>query len=277
VVYACDSSQVEARRMAAHAGQEDLVQGFREGRDVYCDFGETLYNRIITKADSQERAISKEGILSVQYGSWYQSFRSRLWTAYGIIVSEEFAKDAVLTYRYQMDGIVWFWKECEQAIDTMLSGGQYWFGAEKDYLAEKGRITLPDGWIMVYEDLKVEGEDDFGRPLITYIDRVKRSRRRIHKGIIANNCTQGSSARLLQWQFKKIRDEGFPIAGTVHDEGVWCVHRSDLPDLHDITTHYMRRTPSWCKGTPIDCEASVGYNYGDQTEIKNDSEIDQWT
>ena len=39
VLIACDSSQIEARMVAYISKQEDLVQAFREGRDVYSEFG----------------------------------------------------------------------------------------------------------------------------------------------------------------------------------------------------------------------------------------------
>ena len=37
-IIACDSSQIEARLLAYIARQDDLVQAFREGRDVYSEF-----------------------------------------------------------------------------------------------------------------------------------------------------------------------------------------------------------------------------------------------
>jgi hypothetical protein len=38
----------------------------------------------------------------------------------------------------------------------------------------------------------------------------------------------------------------------------------------------MRQTPKWCRGTPIDCEFSVGHNYGDQVEIEDASQLEAW-
>lgn len=56
---ACDSSQIEARMVAYIAEQQDLVQAFREGRDVYCEFASDIYGREITKADKIERFVGK--------------------------------------------------------------------------------------------------------------------------------------------------------------------------------------------------------------------------
>ncbi len=59
VVVACDSSQIEARLVAYLAGQNDLVQSFREGRDVYSEFATDVYQRPVTKADKVERHVGK--------------------------------------------------------------------------------------------------------------------------------------------------------------------------------------------------------------------------
>jgi hypothetical protein len=58
-VIACDSSQIEARIVAWLAGQDDLVQAFREGRDIYSEFATDVYGRLITKSDKTERFVGK--------------------------------------------------------------------------------------------------------------------------------------------------------------------------------------------------------------------------
>jgi len=64
VLVASDLSQIEARMLAWLAGQEDLVESFREGRDVYCEFASTIYSREITKADKSERFVGKTCLAS---------------------------------------------------------------------------------------------------------------------------------------------------------------------------------------------------------------------
>ena len=73
-IIACDSSQIEARTVAWLAGQDDLVQSFREGRDVYSEFASEVYGRTITKADYTERFVGKtciaEGTLVLTDSGW---------------------------------------------------------------------------------------------------------------------------------------------------------------------------------------------------------------
>ena len=59
VLVACDSSQIEARMVAYIAGQDDLVQAFREGRDVYSEFASEVYGKKVTKDDKVQRFVGK--------------------------------------------------------------------------------------------------------------------------------------------------------------------------------------------------------------------------
>jgi len=58
-----DSSQIEARTLAWLAGQDDLVEAFERGEDVYCIMASAIYGRTITKADKEERFVGKTTIL----------------------------------------------------------------------------------------------------------------------------------------------------------------------------------------------------------------------
>lgn len=63
VVLDSDSSQIEARTLAWLAGQNDLVEAFDKGEDVYCIMASAIYGRQITKADERERFVGKTTIL----------------------------------------------------------------------------------------------------------------------------------------------------------------------------------------------------------------------
>ena len=74
VLIACDSSQIEARMVAWLAGQADLLNAFREKRDVYSEFATKVYGRTITKGDKVERFVGKtciaEGTLVLSHHGW---------------------------------------------------------------------------------------------------------------------------------------------------------------------------------------------------------------
>ena len=58
-----DSSQIEARVLAWFSEQEDLVEDFREGRDVYKIMASAIYNKPVEEIDSSERFMGKTVVL----------------------------------------------------------------------------------------------------------------------------------------------------------------------------------------------------------------------
>lgn len=270
-VVTCDLSQIEARRMAAAAGQWDLVEQFRHDLDPYSQFATDLYGYPVSKHNGkkQERNVGKESILSMQYGSGGRAFWLRLRSAYNIYLEESFCKEAVWKYRRKYASIVQFWKQCDEALRVMRLGGEYAFGEDDCYLAVKGGIYLPDDYFLKYDQIHGQEDTETGKTEYVYMDRTKRSLRRIYRGIIANNVTQGSSARILQNHIKWLRDEGILMCGTVHDELIFMVPDSELELQCDIINKTMKRTPAWAKDTPVDCELTVGPNYGDQYDLSD--------
>lgn len=268
VVLTCDLSQVEARRLAALAGQMNLVEQFRAGVDVYSKFGTGFYGREISKATVTERNISKEAVLSLGFGAGYVSFQDRLKGAYGIDMELEDAKQLVAYYRDSNQNIVQFWRQCDQAVKHMFNGvGTYRFGANDELAAEQGRLILADGWILYFDDITFDGHDDFGRPKYSYFSHHHKHRKSLYSGLLANNVTQGSAARIFHWQLLQLRKRGRIMTGAVHDEYNSVVHIKDMFAYYDDMISIMRSAPKWAQGTPVDCEFEIGLNYGDQMEL----------
>lgn len=72
VVVACDSAQIEARVLAWLAGQEDLVEAFRNKRDVYSEFASEVYRRHVdrkkNKEDETPGQVGKVAVLGLGFG-----------------------------------------------------------------------------------------------------------------------------------------------------------------------------------------------------------------
>lgn len=60
----CDSAQIEARMNAWFWEQDDLIEAFRLGRDIYSEFATRIYARKITKDDKIERFVGKTCLAS---------------------------------------------------------------------------------------------------------------------------------------------------------------------------------------------------------------------
>jgi hypothetical protein len=63
VIVVRDLSQIEARVLAWLTEQDDLVEEFRRGDDVYCNMASTIFSHPVTKKDKVKRFIGKTTIL----------------------------------------------------------------------------------------------------------------------------------------------------------------------------------------------------------------------
>lgn len=74
-IVAADFSSVEARGVAWLAGQDDKLERFRNGEDLYCFFAKDIYGRPITKKDDPvERDVGKVGDLAGGFGGGVGAF-----------------------------------------------------------------------------------------------------------------------------------------------------------------------------------------------------------
>lgn len=272
VVLTCDLSQVEARRIAALAGQSNLIEQFAAGQDVYSIFGTDFYGRTISKATPTERNVSKECVLSLGFSAGANSFRDRMQAAYGINMTLDEAKALVKFYRNRHPQIVKFWEQCANAIKVMHKGGEYKFGQDGELTAVKGEIVLADGWRLRYDDITHDGYDEYGRDMFSYHSHMHRCRKHLYSGLAANNVTQGSAARIFHWQLFQMRRKNRIMSGAVHDEYNAVVHIKDMFDYYDDMTTIMRTSPSWAANTPLDCEFEMGHNYGKLSSLSKFTE-----
>jgi DNA polymerase len=92
-----DSSQIEARTLAWLAEQNDLVEAFDNGEDVYKIMATAIYNKPISEITKDERFVGKTTILGAGYGMGSAKFQAQL-KNFGVEVSSEEAKRIIDTY-----------------------------------------------------------------------------------------------------------------------------------------------------------------------------------
>ena len=80
VILNVDSSQIEARILVWLAGQDDVVEQFRKGEDVYSNFASKVYNKKIDKRNKTERFVGKTCILGLGYGTGWSKLQHTLET-----------------------------------------------------------------------------------------------------------------------------------------------------------------------------------------------------
>ena len=259
----CDSSQIEARILVWLAGQDDIVQLYKDNRDVYCEFASTVYGRTITKADPVERFVGKTCTLGLGYGTGWSKLQHTLKTQPpGADLPDDECQNLVKVYRQLNDKVIKLWANCDKALADMANWGEdskpYYLGEHKCLIVTKDGIKLPNGLYIHYPELKkekIEGRDKF-------MYKSRKGYISLWGGSVVENVVQALARIVVGEQMIKINDKYKPIL-TVHDAIVCVVPDTDLDNAIKYITDVMSTAPTWAEGLPVACEAKHGQSYGD--------------
>jgi DNA polymerase I-like protein with 3'-5' exonuclease and polymerase domains len=263
----CDSSQIEARVLAWLAGQDDVVEQFAKGEDVYSLFATKIYGRPISKANNVERFVGKTCILGLGYGTGALKLQHTLKTTPpGAIVTEDEAKEYVNTYRQANDQIIDLWREGDDVIKDLADWGRlkaYYYGQHRCVMVTKDGIKLPNGLMIRYPNLHLNTEDSKSR----YEYQSRKGPVSLWGGSLVENVVQALARIVVGQQMLKIQQK-YRVALTVHDAAVVVVKEAELDNALAYIVECMKWTPDWARGLPVTCEAHYGKNYGDMVEYK---------
>lgn len=268
-----DYSQIEARVLAWLAGEDELIESFRQGRDVYSEFISKIYGRTITKADKAERFLGKTAVLGLGYGMGAAKFQATCEAQQP--VDELLAIKIVNTYRKAYKGIKALWRMVNQAaIDATTMGkavrvGDLRFDTSDRWL----RVRLPSKRHIHYIDPQVRIQtipartikDEDGKEtyieakdvqVLTYMAEnsltKKWQRHATYGGKLVENIVQATARDFLVHGMQQLEAVGIPVIMHVHDEVVCEVQESTV-SLKQAEA-CLTRQPSWGKGCPIAVE-----------------------
>ena len=276
VLISCDSSQIEARMVAWLAGQDDLVQAFTEGRDVYSEFASEVYGRPITKGDKVERFVGKTCILGLGYGMGAEKFRRTLeigQAGVNVIITLEEAQRIVQIYRTKNHKIVALWTLMNHAIKGIAARQSGMIAKNVSY-DEEG-IRLPNGFYIRYPALRLGAENNY-----VYINDARAYRKalkervmtgkaddtitwtKIYGGKATENVVQ-ALARIVVAEQMILVGQRYPVLFQVHDELIITALAADADNAQKYVEACMSTRPKWAPDLPIACESGVADNYGD--------------
>jgi hypothetical protein len=258
-----DLAQIEARLTAALAGEDELVEAFRDKRDVYCEFGSYAFRRPITKADEFERFTSKFWVLGGGFG---------MGAAKGFIQTkaeinkrhldfpaptQEQCQAMVDAYRAKYAAIPKLWKRMEWLIAEP--------GREIGPLtSEHEAILLPNGMRLRYPNLKWESyADKWGKAQQGYRYDSRKGRVGIWGGKFTQNCIEALARIILADAMLALKKKGFAIPLHLYDEITLCVPDESVANAKMEMERAMTQAPEWMPDLPLAVEIGVGKRYGD--------------
>ena len=258
-----DSSQIEARMLAWLAEQDDLVEAFDNGDDVYKIMASAIYNKDIADITKDERFVGKTTILGAGYGMGAAKFQTQLKT-FKVDMPLEETQRIIDVYRKTYPQIAMFWKLAGKALEHIQFNQQSTLGRDGVLVVEgtKG-IKLPNGLYIKYPNLRKLQNDDGSAELVYDTKRGKAIiPNRIYGGKVTENVCQALARIVIGEQMLMIAKK-YKVVMTVHD-AVACVVPFDQVDTAmEYVQLCMRIRPSWALELPLNCEAGFGKSYGE--------------
>lgn len=262
LVVSGDASQIEARINACISGQDDLVEAFRQKRDVYSEFATQVFCFPCNKVDTpNERFVGKTGILSLGYGSGWPTFQGmvRVQSDGEVILSDGDAANIVGVYRRRYDRITENWSKGDDIIYAMTKrDAAGWFCCCEVRFEE---LILPNGNRLRYHNLRREMIDgkskwvyDFGR-MKKYLYGAK---------LVENICQALAFVQIMaaDLRIKQATGGQLPLALQVHDELIYVVDEHIAQPVLDLVIQEISRVPDWLPSIPLAAEGSFGISYG---------------
>ena len=260
VLINADSSQIEARTVAWIAGQNDLVEAFDKGEDVYKIMACAIYNKDIQDITDQERFVGKTTILGAGYGMGATKFQLQL-KVFGVELDEKECQRIISVYRSTYSRRPQLWKDANRALDAIIQGQSSSLGVQPDAVSlVQGGIQLPSGLRITYNDLQIDNENQ-------YSYATRRGRTKIYGGKVVENFTQGVARCAVGEQMLRI-SKRYKVALTVHDSVVCIAPTTEQTEALQFVQECMRWRPSWCSTLPLNCEVEYGDNYGNLQKFK---------
>ena len=258
-----DSSQIEARTLAWLAEQNDLVDAFEKGEDVYKIMASSIYGKPVNEINKQERFMGKTTILGAGYGMGSVKFQAQLLRD-NVELSADETKRIIDVYRSTYEWIPILWRQAGLALEAILNDQTAPLG-RKGVLVVEGRkgIRLPNGMYVKYPNLRKQvnekGKDE-------YVYDTKKGKatipNRIYGGKVVENVCQALARIAIGEQMLQVNKK-YKVVMTVHDAIACIVPEAEVETAVEYVEMCMRMRPKWGMELPLNCESGYGKSYGD--------------
>lgn len=242
-----DAAQVECRVLNYFCEQNDIVEAFRAGRDIYCENATKFFDRPITKENFDERQFGKEIELACGYNMGHLKFITRVLQKFGKKLSEADGRRAVSVYRTGHPRVVNMWG----VIDDIMRSMPIVDPIEIKCIRIEGyKIFMPDGTFLDYTGLETDADGDM------WIGKTK-----IYGGKVVENIIQKLAFMIVKNTMVNIYDKyQYKFANNEHDALAYVVPK-DCTEALDNVIMELKTPPWWCADAPLNAEGSEGETY----------------
>lgn len=252
----CDFSAIEARVIAWIAGEDWVLDVFRNNGDVYCATASQMFGVPVEKhgANAELRAKGKIAVLALGFGGGVNALEKMGGAKLGL--SQEEMNDIVTKWRDANKRIVRLWRHVELAAKYVLTQGT-------ESTIERGLrffwdsvglcIELPSKRRLYYPKMRI---NDNGRFVYEGLNQTTKRWESIetYGGKMTENIVQAIARDCLIDTMLRLESKGFKIVFHIHDETV--IEATLDQSLNDIKNVFCEPI-SWAPGLPLKGEGYV--------------------
>lgn len=273
-----DFSAVEARIICWLAGQDDILEKWRKGEDLYKWMASHVYDIPIEQVDADQREVGKRIILGCGFQMGWKKFQTSCRIQYQLELSKEICQKGVKLFRALCKKISSYWYFLnDKAKDAVRFPGtrQGPFIVRKISGIPFLLFYLRSGRALAYPHPKLEllpwtpdkEEDTDGEPETQFRENVTYwgelpnhswGRVKLYGGKFAENETQATAADFMAHGAVNAERQGMEPFMLVHDQGLALRNRNQTAKDFEAALGVL---PAWAIGFPMKVEAKITTYY----------------
>lgn len=257
--HVCDFSAIEARVIAWLAGEQWVIDTFRNNKDIYCETASQMFGVKVEKhgPNAELRQKGKVAVLALGYGGGVSALEAMGGKRLGLTENEE--KEIVKLWRDKNPHIVRMWAIIEKAAINAIRTGNSSMVHRGIMVGRKWgmlTITLPSGRTICYPRASVGIEYGDGwrgdHEIIEYegLNQItkKWGKVRTYGGKLTENIVQAVARDILGIVILRAKQAGLDIVFHIHDEII--VEAKASQTLADVEALFSKPI-EWCKDLPL--------------------------
>lgn len=257
--HVCDFSAIEARVIAWLAGENWVLDVFKNGGDIYCSTASKMFGVPVEKhgQNAELRQKGKIAVLALGYGGGVSALEAMGGARLGLTEDEE--KEIVQLWRKSNQNITQLWQTLEAAAIKAIQTGE---SVRVNRGIEVGRqwgmltITLPSGRTLCYPRVSIGIERNDGwrgdHEIIEYEGTNQTTKKwgkiRTYGGKLTENVVQAIARDILGVVILRAREAGLPVVFHIHDEIV--VEAQPSQTLEQVEALFSKPI-EWCRDLPL--------------------------
>ena len=251
-----DFSAIEARVLAWLAGEEWVLEAFRNGKDIYCETASMMYHVPVEKhgANSHLRQKGKVAVLACGYQGGVGAMKRM---DKGGSIPEDELQSVVDQWRQANSNSVKLWRTCELAARTAIEEHRtvrLKNGLAFGYINGNLFIKLPGGRKLCYWNTRLKLDPRDGLEHIVYMGVNQETKQwgetETYGGKLVENIVQATARDCLAISMQRVAALGYNIVMHVHDEIIVDCPIEDTGAMERINACMAEPIP-WAPGLPL--------------------------